>query len=180
VFDIRLDNGVEVVAKLPFVIAGPAHFTTASEVATMMFAREILHLPVPRVYTWCSRAEKSKVGWEYIIMEKVPGVQLHARWNNIRGKAVGAVIEDVVDAEEKMTNTEFGMIGSLYLAEDLPESTGSSVLRFPTSLDKAMPRQYKIGPSVDRRFWRGARSHMEIDRGPCESFSFISLQINKA
>jgi hypothetical protein len=113
-------------------------------------------------------------------MEKVPGVQLHARWNNIRGKAVGAVIEDLVDAEEKMTNTEFGMIGSLYLAEDLPESIGSSVLRFPTSSDKAMPRQYKIGPSVDRRFWRGARSHMEIDRGPCESFSFISLQINKA
>lgn len=168
VFDIRLDNGVQVIAKLPFIVAGPAHFTTASEVATMMFAREVLNLPVPRVYTWCSRAEESKVGWEYIIMEKVQGVQLHARWNDIRGQAVGAVMHDLVDMEVKMTDTQFGMVGSLYLAEDLPESTGSPALVFATSLDKTMPRQYKIGPSVDRRFWRGARSQMDIDRGPCE------------
>ncbi|KAJ7284720.1 hypothetical protein C8J57DRAFT_1670336 [Mycena rebaudengoi] len=57
-FDRRLDNGAELIAKLPFVV----HLTTASEVATMMFAREILEVPVPRVYTWCSRAEETKVG----------------------------------------------------------------------------------------------------------------------
>lgn len=73
-----------------------------------------------------------------------------------------------------MTDTEFGMVGSLYLAEDLPESIGSPALRFSTSSNKTMPRQYKIGPSVDRRFWRGARSQMDIDRGPCEWSSFTS------
>ncbi|KAJ7156111.1 kinase-like domain-containing protein [Mycena crocata] len=176
-FDIRLDNGLELVAKLPFVIAGPAHFTTASEVATMMFAQEVLQLPVPRLYTWCSRAEESKVGWEYIIMEKVSGVQLYDRWNDIRGEGVAAVIEDLVDIEEKMTNTQFGMVGSLYLAEDLPENTGSTVLRFSTSSDKTMPRQYKIGPSVDRRFWRGARAQLKIDRGPWTSVAAYARAI---
>ncbi|KAJ7701779.1 hypothetical protein B0H17DRAFT_1327423 [Mycena rosella] len=111
-FDIRLDNGVELVAKLPFVIAGPAHLTTASEVATMLFAREVLDRLVPRIYTWCSRAEESDVGSEYIIMEKVPGVQLFDRWTNIR-EGVQTIIQDVVNAEEKMTNTQFGMLGSL-------------------------------------------------------------------
>ncbi|KAJ7099703.1 kinase-like domain-containing protein [Mycena epipterygia] len=168
-FDIRLDNGIELVAKLPFVIAGPVHLMTASEVATMMFAREILELPVPRVYTWCSRAEETKVGWEYIIMQKVHGVQLMDRWWGIKGPAVMGVLKDLVAAEQKMTDTEFGMLGSLFLAKDLPEDTGSPVLRFSTA-DKTMPRQYKIGPSVDRRFWRGARSEMKIDRGPWASF----------
>ncbi|KAJ6591166.1 kinase-like domain-containing protein [Mycena vulgaris] len=164
-FDIRLDNGVELVAKLPFVIAGPVHLVTASEVATMIFAREVLDLPVPRVYTWCSRAEKSTVGWEYIIMEKIPGVQLIDRWMEIQVPASKGIIEDVMEAEMKMTDTEFAMLGSLYLAEDLPEGVGSPALCFSTP-DKTMPRQYKIGPSVDRRFWRGARSQMKLDRGP--------------
>ncbi|KAJ6631571.1 kinase-like domain-containing protein [Mycena sp. CBHHK59/15] len=175
-FDIHLDNGVEVVAKLPFIVAGPAHLTTASEVATMMFARDVLALPVPRVHTWCSRAEESAVGWEYIIMEKVPGAQLVDRWTSIRGKAVRSIMDDLVAAEQKMTDTTFGMLGSLYLAEDLPDGVGSPALRFAAS-DKTMPRQYKIGPSVDRRFWRGARAHMDIDRGPWSSYAAYARAI---
>ncbi|KAJ7481656.1 hypothetical protein FB451DRAFT_134092 [Mycena latifolia] len=87
-------------------------------------------------------------------MEKAPGVQLMDRWMDIRGPAVKSLIDDVVEVEQKMTDTEFAMLGSLYLADDLPEGVGSPALRFSTS-DKTMPRQYKIGPSVDRRFWRG-------------------------
>lgn len=32
-----MDNGTEIVAKLPNPIAGPAYYTTASEVATREF-----------------------------------------------------------------------------------------------------------------------------------------------
>lgn len=37
VFLLVLDNGAEVVAKIPNPNAGPPHYTTASEVATMDF-----------------------------------------------------------------------------------------------------------------------------------------------
>ncbi|KAG6145111.1 hypothetical protein E4U50_005340 [Claviceps purpurea] len=56
---LSMDNGEEVVAKIPNPNAGQAHFTTASEVATMKFAREVLSTPLPEVYDWCSRAEET-------------------------------------------------------------------------------------------------------------------------
>ncbi|KAG6129926.1 hypothetical protein E4U38_004774 [Claviceps purpurea] len=56
---LSMDNGKEVVAKVPNPNAGQAHFTTASEVATMKFAREVLSTPLPEVYDWCSRAEET-------------------------------------------------------------------------------------------------------------------------
>lgn len=34
---ITMDNGSEIIARLPNPIAGPAHYTTASEVATREF-----------------------------------------------------------------------------------------------------------------------------------------------
>lgn len=37
VFQLVMDNGAEVVAKVPNPNAGPAYYTTASEVATMDF-----------------------------------------------------------------------------------------------------------------------------------------------
>ena len=37
VFLLTMDNGAEVVAKVPNLNAGPAHYTTASEVATMNY-----------------------------------------------------------------------------------------------------------------------------------------------
>ena len=37
VFLLTMDNGTEVVAKVPNLNAGPPHYTTASEVATMEY-----------------------------------------------------------------------------------------------------------------------------------------------
>ena len=43
-FSMVLDNRKETIARLPTPYAGPAHFVTASEVATMEFARRNLGL----------------------------------------------------------------------------------------------------------------------------------------
>ncbi|KKK20511.1 phosphotransferase family protein, partial [Aspergillus rambellii] len=51
-FRLMMDNGMTVIARIPHPIAGPQHYTTASEVATMEFARSILEIPVPRIYAW--------------------------------------------------------------------------------------------------------------------------------
>ncbi|CAG7918334.1 unnamed protein product [Penicillium olsonii] len=42
VFLLRAKNGREVIARIPTPVAGPPHYTTASEVATMDFLRSIL------------------------------------------------------------------------------------------------------------------------------------------
>lgn len=43
-FLITMDNGAEVVAKIPNPIAGPAFYTTASEIATRDFVWRLFHL----------------------------------------------------------------------------------------------------------------------------------------
>lgn len=43
-FILTMDNGLEVVAKLPNPNAGPAQYTTASEVATHALVRSTLSL----------------------------------------------------------------------------------------------------------------------------------------
>ncbi|KKK15453.1 hypothetical protein ARAM_005771 [Aspergillus rambellii] len=83
-FLMTMDNGQEVVSKVPNPNAGVPHFTTASEVATMDFARKVLDTPVPQVYLWNSQAESHPVGAEFIIMDKVKGVPLSQVWGTMK------------------------------------------------------------------------------------------------
>src|SRR4051812_1698284 len=43
-------------------------------------ARNVLGTPVPKVLAWSSKAEENPVGAEYIIMEKVLGIELERVW----------------------------------------------------------------------------------------------------
>lgn len=170
IFDLEFDDGSQLIAKIPFPIAGPPHFTTASEVATMYYAREMLRIPVPRVISWCSRAENTPVKSEYIIMEKVQGVQLYDHWVNLGNKPWFQFASDLVKMEKRLTDADFSNLGSLYFERDLPTETQRTSIRF---IDKdganVDHNGLCIGPSVDRRFWRGERTNMQIDRGPCTS-----------
>ncbi|THH10531.1 hypothetical protein EW145_g1261 [Phellinidium pouzarii] len=51
-FRLTLDDSSKVIARLPCPLAGPSYFVTASEVATLEFAREVLELLFPKVITW--------------------------------------------------------------------------------------------------------------------------------
>ncbi|GKZ40355.1 hypothetical protein AbraIFM66951_000117 [Aspergillus brasiliensis] len=83
-FLMSMDNGRKVVAKVPNPNAGIPHLTTASEVATMDFARNVLETPAPRVHTWNSHAQSHPVGAEFIIMEKANGVPLSRVWETLK------------------------------------------------------------------------------------------------
>ncbi|KAI2738009.1 hypothetical protein DTO012A8_9992 [Penicillium roqueforti] len=85
-FQLTIDDRRDIIAKLPNPNAGRPHFTTASEVATMDFLRNVLNLPVPRVYAWSSRAPENPLGAEYIIMEKQSGVVLNDVWDTVKEK----------------------------------------------------------------------------------------------
>ncbi|KAJ5044951.1 hypothetical protein NUH16_001761 [Penicillium rubens] len=78
VFLLRAKNGREVIARIPTPIAGPPHYTTASEVATMNFLRSVLKLPVPEVLAY-STTLNNAIGAEYILMERVKGESLSSR-----------------------------------------------------------------------------------------------------
>ncbi|CDO71735.1 hypothetical protein BN946_scf184920.g19 [Trametes cinnabarina] len=74
VFELNFDHGKEFIAKIPFPSAGPKHYRTPSEVATLDYLRTCHGIPVPTVRAWCSRAESSPVGTEYVMYEKLQGI----------------------------------------------------------------------------------------------------------
>ncbi|KAJ5102220.1 hypothetical protein NUU61_004442 [Penicillium alfredii] len=79
IFLLATDDGREDIARIPIPIAGSPHYTTAREVATINFLRNVFGLPVPRILAY-STSSNNSVGAEYIIMERVQGESLASRW----------------------------------------------------------------------------------------------------
>lgn len=127
IFLFTMDNGYEVIARIPTPIAGPAHYTTASEVATMDFLRTRLDIPTPRVFAWASRVGgDNPVGAEYIIIE-MQGKSLASRQLSLSTKELAEVIEKIVDIESRLFSARFSEHGSLYYKEDLEEEVRENI-----------------------------------------------------
>jgi Phosphotransferase enzyme family len=178
-FRLTLDDSIRVVARLPCPLAGPSYLVTASEVATLQFAWEVLNIPVPRVFTWsgAQRNSVNRVGTDYIIMEEVAGVRLGLRWTEfLHSDEVKPILTSLLDVEAKFQHLRFSHIGSLYFKDDVSEDLQSLPL-FSNNKDATIAQlseKYRIGPLIDRQWWRGERARLDLDRGPCKSFPQIS------
>lgn len=161
-FILRARDGHEVIARVPSPIAGPPHYTTASEVATMNFLRAVLKLPVPKVLTYSATSD-NPVRAEYILMERVKGESLSSRWLSLTTNEVKDVVTQIADMERKIFNFHFHAYGCLYYKNDLDGEPQIPIME-----------NFVIGPVSARQFWHGERSKTEIDRGPCR-FSPFSL-----
>ncbi|KAK1145263.1 hypothetical protein N8T08_004416 [Aspergillus melleus] len=170
VFVLTMNDGREVVAKIPNPNAGRPHFTTASEVATMDFLRNNLGLSVPRVYAWSSRASENAVGAEYIIMEKQAGVTLSNMWGSMKGKQKAQIVLQVVDIEKSLAAIKFRKLGALYYKEDLPARPSSMAsLYIDSTGNEVQSSKFGIGPTNHRAFFDFGRADLDIDRGPWDT-----------
>lgn len=167
IFLLTMDDGYEVIARIPMPIAGPPHYMTASEVATMDFLRTQLDLPAPKVFGWASRVdEDNPVGAEYIIMEKAQGDSLGSLWLSLSTGELAAVIRQIVDIETRLFSTPFPKHGSLYYKEDLEEKFREDIPNVAND-GSLLADRFCIGPVATRPFWSEERGQMNLDRGPC-------------
>ncbi|KAJ5096606.1 hypothetical protein N7456_007327 [Penicillium angulare] len=164
-FLMAMDDGREVVAKVPNPNAGIPHHTTASEVATMDFARRILDTPVPRVHAWNSDANAHPVGAEFIIMDKANGVPLSRVWETMKLSQKAQVLVAMIRLHTKWLNVSFSHYGSLYYAKDLSlPPAGSHYMKDGKIIKES---GFVIGPTTARDWVDAERSSLDIDRGPC-------------
>jgi hypothetical protein len=105
-YRLEMEDGRCVIAKVPHPNAGPKGLTTASEVATMDFVREVLGVPVPKVLGW-SAMEGNAVGAEYIIMDEARGEQLSGVWGDLELRVKCGIVEQVVEIERKLLSVSF-------------------------------------------------------------------------
>ena len=132
----------------------------------MDYARNILGLPVPRILSWSADADASEVGTEYILMEHVQGVELHKRMDKFKREATHFV-DQLIDVECKFARYRFSQIGSLYYKEDVSVELQQLPL-YAEGVEGGGSDRFRMGPYVDWDIWRGKRSLLDADHGPCQ------------
>ena len=160
-----MDTGAEAIVRVPFPNSGPRHLTTASEVATMEFVRSRFGFPVPKVYAW-DASHDNAVGWEYIIMERCSGENFASHVDEVAQSA--HIIHSLAKLQHDMSETGFSQFGSIYFKEDVDDFLQSRPLYAPGVPYDECSKRFRIGPSVERQFYRGERAGMDLDRGPCK------------
>lgn len=173
---LTMDDGKQVIAKLPYPVAGQRHFTTASEVATMDWLRTSTTTPVPKVLAWCSRAETTPVEAEYIIMEKACGVPLKTKWAGLKVPERFEVAKSIAQLQEQWSAGSLGGYGSVYYASDLPEH---HAIPLSHTIEDDANTRFMIGPTTGRDWLDEGRQCLDFDRGPCE-FIFTSEDMSSA
>ncbi|GAT25167.1 phosphotransferase enzyme family protein [Aspergillus luchuensis] len=149
-FLFTMQDGTQVVGKVPNPNAGRPHYTTASEVATMDFVRNKLNTPVPKILAWSSNASENPVGAEYILMEKVGGIQLNKVWPRMNIKQRFELVKTIARYQKAWMSKSFIQYGSLYYSKDLQSNSGCILVNEDGSRFK--DDRFAIGPSTGRGF----------------------------
>ncbi|KAJ1334143.1 phosphotransferase [Microdochium nivale] len=156
------------------------HLKTASEIATLDFLRQHTTIPVPRTVAWqTSRA--NPLGYEWVLMDKVPGVQLAQLWDHMPLQKKFAFADSMAVFMNQLWSCElkFTEIGSLYhrmpagqentdldTAHSYPFLTPATTPNIPSA---NKDQRFRVGPAIDGAFYNGRRIHLGSYRGPFKS-----------
>lgn len=166
---LTMQDGFEIIVKIPYPLAGPKYYATASEAATLQYLFS-LGIPVPRVFGY-SPSDSNELGVEYIIMEKAPGVGLQSRWLEMSKRERHNLASSFVEIEKKLFDLPLRAHGSIYFKEDIPSQQQGDLYHLGAGKDTDV---FCIGPSADYTFWHGRRAGLALHRGPCRFASLFA------
>ncbi|KAJ8116979.1 hypothetical protein OPT61_g1714 [Boeremia exigua] len=157
-FLLTMHDGHQLIARLPNPNAGPARYTTASEVATMDYVRDRLQIPVPKIISYNTQAETNDVGAEYILMEKCPGIELGRLWDDLSARQKVDIVRQLATFSARLSKARFAYYGSLYYTKDIPDA-----------IDTRIDDTFSVGPTTSRTWFDDGRGEVDIYRGPWTS-----------
>ena len=129
--------------------------------------RNVLKTPVPRVLAWDS-SSLNAVKAEYIIMEKVNGVQLATEWLSMHFDQKVKLIKSIGCLQETWAGLPYSHIGSVYYAKD-PSPDGRPIpVQFSDADEKVTGSCFATGPIVGRQWCDIGRASLDYDRAPCK------------
>lgn len=174
-YDVKIDNEVFIIrVSLPV----DPYYKTMSEVSTMDWISRTASIPVPRVITYQSSRE-SPIGFEWIIMTKMPGKPLKEIWRSLPFSAKTDLVEQFAAYSSCLFRNQLQGIGNIYrVASTLDDSSMLAEATWPTG-DSAYSNELppsKEGnwpgelPDVDRivsmHFFWGSHILQDVCRGP--------------
>ncbi|KAJ5348736.1 phosphotransferase family protein [Penicillium brevicompactum] len=160
-FLVTMNDGFQLVARIPYPVTEPKFFAIASEVATMDFLRS-QGIPVPKVVGYSASSDNA-AETEYIFMELVQGNNLGDIWFELSEKERINLVYQIVRMESRLLSLRFPASGSLYYSKDLQDK--SSWIDIP-STQSTSKRHFCIGPDTTLGLWYGKRCDLPASRGP--------------
>ena len=124
---------------------------TESEIATMEFVRGKTLLPVPKIIAFDSSNE-NELGFEWILMEMMPGVTLRKRWRKMSWDAKENIVKCLVENHARLFEHRFHGIGNIFESGKQASSTSFT-------LDRMVSLIF---------FWGDHLTH-DVSRGPFRS-----------
>ena len=122
------------------------HLKTQSEVATINFVRDHIGMPAPRIIAFDSESHND-LGFEWILMELMPGDTLRKRWRKMSWNAKEDIVKQLARYQARLKSKPFSKIGNLF-----PSAEGSS--------------SPVLGPIVSLIFFWGDHLTHNVPRGP--------------
>jgi hypothetical protein len=118
--------------------------------------------PVPEVLAWSADAS-NPVGAEYMILEKVPGIQLSQVWNELNVVEHLNLIKSISGFCRELCKVDFPAYGSLYFNDDKP----------PGAIE--VDSTFCIGPLTAAHQWgcvfdsEPDAGNLQMYQGPCKN-----------
>ena len=122
-FLVLLNDGREVVARIARRFM--PRLKTESEVATINYLRLHTLIPVPSIYHWDANPY-NRLGHEYIIMSKAPGVPLHRVFHRLKDDELDALLRNLATLIVSLSTHRFSHVGSLYQKQRSLTGEGSA------------------------------------------------------
>ncbi|KAK4150617.1 phosphotransferase enzyme family-domain-containing protein [Chaetomidium leptoderma] len=158
-------------------------FKTESEIATMEYVRRHTTMPIPRVIAFSS-SDNNELGYEWILMDMMPGEPLRKLWDGMPDAARVKVFAELAAHTKQLVALRFSKFGSLYFADVadrvLPRqispmnkpSNGTHALSNGTDVidkDIGPGGRFVLGRIVAQDFFFDKRVYYPGSRGPFDT-----------
>ncbi|PPQ66155.1 hypothetical protein CVT26_010878 [Gymnopilus dilepis] len=156
------------------------YFKTATEVATLKFLERRTFMPVPRVVAY-DASSQNELQFEWIIMTRLPGVQLKEAWTSMPWDQKISVVAQLREHLDELHKPRFKKAGSLYLANEphaplhwkFTSNHGRDFIPLEDNPD------FAIGPISALPFCYANRIKVPSDRGPfSDSSQMVKALLN--
>jgi hypothetical protein len=148
---------------------------TNSEVATITFVQLHTEIPVPQIIAFDDSSE-NELGFEYILMEMLPGETLRTRWRKLSGDAKRKLVKQVANYQAQLFCRRFNYIANFFARPGaLPISKQSShstiavdTKHAPKERQRDVFDVFYLGQVVSMIFFWGDHITQDVPRGPFE------------
>jgi aminoglycoside phosphotransferase len=147
-------------------------FKTESEIATMEYVRRHTSMPIPRVIAFSS-SDDNELGYEWILMEMMPGEPLRKLWPTMPDAARVELFAELAGHVKQLVALRFSKFGNLYFADVAdrvlpPQTSPSAMACGGTDVDKDIGPggRFVLGRIVAQDFFFDKRVYYPGSRGP--------------